>query len=205
MFREIIAAIFAVGLVGSASFAEEICFDQASGRKAEFFVWDNVKPRKVIARADSVIQTLTGKDPASGMVLWDHLGFLPVRTLSEPLKSDWIWTPALPNAADLVVGFSFQAEGLVRREKDKKPAKPQFKLLLNVVGKEVIKLGDCKYNIFVIDIDLTYLVGNSGQHQRLKQWVDPFNMVVFKSETFKTEAHWNMHFADTTTKLVRLR
>lgn len=205
MFRQFLATILAVGLVGSVSFAEEICFNQASGRKAEYFVWDNVKPRKVIARVDGVIQTLTGKDPASGLIVWDHLGFLPVRTLSEPLKSDWIWTPSLPNVADLVVGFNFQAEGLWRREKGKKPTKPQFKLVLNVVGTEVIKLGDCEYNTFIIDIDLASLVGSSDQRQRLKQWVDPFNMVVFKSETFKTEAHWKMHFADTTTKLVRLR
>lgn len=205
MFRLILSTILAVGLIGSASFAEEVCFDQASGRKAEFFVWDNTSPRKVIARAGGVIQTLAGKDPASGLVLWDHLGFLPVRTMSKQLKSDWIWTPALPNAADLVVGFGFQAEALVRDEKGKNPAKPQYELLLSVVGTEVIQLGGCQYNTFIIDIDLTSLAGTSGQHQRLKQWVDPFNMVVFKSESFKTEAHWKMHFADTTTKLVRLR
>ncbi|MDZ4311061.1 MAG: hypothetical protein U1A24_10965 [Cypionkella sp.] len=209
MLRKIVASVISMAVASTAGQAEEICFNKASGRHAEFYVWDREKPAEVISRTDDQIQTMRsigGSLGGSEKVLeLFQLGIIPLAVRGTYANIAWKWDKDLPQAKDLSIGYKFDLSAVQTALTPRKPIERRHTLNGEVVGSETITLQKCEYEVVILDIVMT----GSGEPYPPKSWqrlwLDPFNLVVFKSERFETEAHWKMHFADTTTKLVRLR
>ena len=208
MLQKLLCVSLVVVLAAAPGFADDICFNKASGRRAEQAVWDNIKPAKVIERTDDAIQSIAPGRSDGQTIIWDQLGFLPLaRGMTAPSLGlvwtiAWEWAPDLPQSRDLVVGYMFQSSATQTRMDNGKPIETKYEINAEVVGSQSISFQGCDYEVVIIDLRKTSLNGNQVWE---KYWLDLFNLVPFKIERFNTEEHWNMHFADTTTKLVRLR